>query len=132
MTWYIVLLDTVPRLVTLQTEPKKSVTVDGRLFSGLQQPDTTEVFNDVLVDDMNSLLAIELHIIPADPVYAVLNQDRVLESNRFIEHAPFTRIWFSDDRSGHPLGLEAFGNLRLFRDQNGIPAIAFNWRQFWK
>ena len=127
MTWHIVILETVPHFVTLQGEPGKSLLVGGRLFFALQEPDTSVVFNDFIVDAMNSLLAIELHIVPADPVYAVLNQARVLETSRFIEHVPFPRIWFSESRSGHALGLEAFGNLRLLHDQNGVPAIAFPW-----
>ena len=128
MTWHVVLLEMVPQVTTLQGEPGKTLSVGGRSFAILQEPDTSVVFNDFIVDAMNSLLAIELHIVPADPVYAVLNHDRVLETSCFIEYVPFPRIWFSENRSGHPLGLEAFGNLRLFQDNNGVPAVAFHWR----
>lgn len=129
MTWHAVLLEIVPQFTTLRGEPRESLLFNSRSFFNIPQPGEAIIFNDLIVDAMNSPLAIELHIAPADPVYAILNHDRVLETSRLIEHVPFPRIWFSECRSGQPLGLEAFGNLRLFQDTRGVPAIAFHWRQ---
>jgi hypothetical protein len=127
MTWHILTLDNAPHFETLRDCPSGNVLILDRLYDQVRLAELDLVFNDAIVASDGSPLAIEFHVDHQHPFYRTINQDHALDLFDYVDHTPFPCIWFSHRRDGKQMGFEAFGNLRLFRRDDGVHAIAFNW-----
>lgn len=126
MVWHFVILDSLPLVIEFQTPPPESIHQHGRWFKRLAHIAADIVFYDVIVNSELCPIAIELHVAIDDQVYGALNSNGLLKKRAYIDHCPFPIIWLTDSRDGTALGLEAFGDLQLYHDRTGLPAIAFN------
>ena len=77
-------------------------------------PDSSILFYDLIDGSGGQLCGLELHV----------NDDgalaHALAGHSYVTFEPFPRIWFIEDRVGCARGLEAFGGIKVFENEDGV------------
>ncbi len=128
MKWIFCVVKPSICLQELDAEPIATVVSQGELFTELWINESDRVFYDLFANKEGEIAAIELHAATDSLVFQALFGDSGTLQNG--EFSPYPIIWLGHSSDGLPMGLEAFGDLKLFKSNAGKVAISFrpsNW-----
>ena len=129
MRWKILVTEPSPHIQNFDEEPHKKIYVDGEVFSEIDDlGEDTIFFYDFYQNESGVIVGIELHVDSESPIFSVLFDG--FRSLQYVEFTPYPIIWFDNRQKAAPMGIEAFGDLKLFKSDGGKLAIAFcpeNW-----
>ena len=98
----------------------RDFSIPGGHFSERESDVNDPIFYDWILSGTD-IVGIVLHCAHTDPRLASRVPFNVLE---YMSFNPFPQIWFRNERSGAPAGLEAFGDLKFFGDsENNLVVV---------
>lgn len=128
MKWIFCVVKPSICIQELDAEPIATVVSQGELFTELCINESDVVFYDLFANKSGEIAAIELHAETDSVVFQALFGDSGTLQN--VEFSPYPIIWLGHRSDGLPMGLEAFGDLKLFKSNAGKVKISFcpsNW-----
>ena len=127
MDWIALFLEDSPSLRTLTEEPSSELSNSGKSFVEVIV-EGDPIFYDYYRNSNDVIVGIEIHLhTTSDGPKGLLE---TLKNLPYVEFSPFPIVWFRDQGGAVPMGVEGFGDLKLFRSENGTMALAFcpgNW-----
>lgn len=124
MPWYFLSLAADPERLILPDEPGTSVAIDDDIYYRLDDIVSDTLFYDFYCNSKSEIVAIELHLDPEKE--SDRNFWNLLPAHTLADHRLFPLIPFGDMRDSYAMGVEAFGDLRLYHGRSGKIAIAFD------
>jgi hypothetical protein len=127
MKWILLVIEDSLIVKVLDKEPTGKFFENGRMFIETTV-DGNPVFYDYYRDPSDSVVGIEIHATADDAGFHGLFDNPI--ASPYIDFSPFPIIWFTDHVGAVPMGIEGFGDLKTFKSENGITAIAVcpeNW-----
>jgi len=128
MRWHILVISSSAHLQSLVQEPHEKIVANGEVFTEIYDIGLDSVFYDFFQNQTGAIVGIELHVESDSQIFCMLFKDKRNLQN--VDFAPYPVVWFDSRDSASPMGVEAFGDLKLFKSEVGKFAIAFcpeNW-----
>ena len=119
------MLSNEPHEVEFSEDVAGNVHIDGEVFVEESGSISDTLFYDLYCDSNDEIVAIEFHVDHSS------NADKKLVgvlqlSASFDDDRTFPIVWFGMRDGAKPMGLERFGDLRLYQSSNGDYALAFD------